>query len=117
MGGGYSPSPGVIYPTLTLLQEVGHASVSEEHGGRRLFTLSDEGHAYLEANRTAINAILARIAGGAADRAGPPPQVLRALENLQTAVRLRLKGRAATEAQIRAVADAIDAAARAVEEV
>src|SRR5208282_4613403 len=43
VGGGYSPSPGVVYPNLTLLEEVGHATISEEHGGRKLYTLTDEG--------------------------------------------------------------------------
>jgi DNA-binding PadR family transcriptional regulator len=117
VGGGYSPSPGVVYPNLTLLEEVGHATISEERGGRRLYTLSEEGLAYLAANRTAADAILARVDQSAPHRAGPPPQVVRALENLETAVRLRLKGRAATDTEIRAIADAIDAAARTVEDV
>ena len=117
VGGGYSPSPGVVYPNLTLLEEVGHATVSEERGGRRLYTLSEEGLAYLAANKTAADAILARIDEGAPMRAGPPPQVVRALENLETAVRLRLKGRQPTDAEIRAVADALDAAARTIEDI
>jgi DNA-binding PadR family transcriptional regulator len=117
VGGDYSPSPGVIYPNLTLLEEVGHATVSEERGGRRLYTLSEEGLAYLAANKTAADAILARVDEGAIHRAGPPPQVVRALENLTTSVRLRLKGRNATDIEIRAIADAIDAAARTVEDV
>lgn len=117
VGGGYSPSPGVIYPNLTLLEEVGHATVGTDHGGRKLYTLSAEGLAFLDANRFAANAILARLDATASERRGPPAQVVRALENLETAVRLRLKGRNPTEAELRAVADAIDAAARAVEEV
>ena len=117
VGGGYSPSPGVVYPTLTLLEEMGHAVVSEERAGRKLYTLSPEGLAFLEANRTAANDVLGRIDAGAAARRGPPSPVVRAMENLQTALRLRLKGQDATAEQIRAIADAIDAAARAVEEV
>ncbi len=115
VGGGYSPSPGVVYPTLTLLEEVGHATVSDQHGGRRQYTLSAEGLAYLEANRATTDAIFARVAEGAVGRAGPPPQVVRALENLNTALRLRLKARPASDEQIRAIAAAIDAAAGVVE--
>ena len=114
VGGGYSPSPGVVYPTLTLLEEMGHAVIREERAGRKLYTLSPEGMAYLEANRAAADAILGRIDAGASTRRGPPAPVIRALEHLQTAVRLRLKGQDATPEQIRAVADAIEAAARAV---
>jgi DNA-binding PadR family transcriptional regulator len=117
VGGGYSPSPGVVYPTLTLLEEMGHATVSEERAGRKLYTLSPEGLAYLEANRAAVNAVLARLDAGRAARRGPPSPVVRALENLNVAVRLRLKGQDATPEQIRTIADAIDAAARTVEEV
>ncbi len=117
VGGGYSPSPGVVYPTLTLLEEVGHAVVSEERAGRKLYTLAPDGIAFFEANRPAASAVLARIDAGAVTRRGPPSPVVRALENLQMAVRLRLKGRDATAEQIRTVADTIDAAARAVEEV
>ncbi len=117
VGGGYSPSPGVVYPTLTLLEEMGHAVVSEERAGRKLYTIAPDGLAFLEANRAAVNAVLARLDAGRAARRGPPSPVIRALENLNVAVRLRLKGQDATPEQIRSIADAIDAAARAVEEV
>ena len=43
VGGGYSPSPGVVYPTLTLLEELGHASVTDERAGRKLYTLTADG--------------------------------------------------------------------------
>jgi DNA-binding PadR family transcriptional regulator len=117
VGGGYSPSPGVIYPTLTLLEELGHAAVAEAHGGRKLYTLSDAGLAYLNANRATAEAILARVSQTVAERRGPPAPVVRALENLHTAVRLRLKGQPVSDAQVAAVAAAIDAAAASVEKV
>lgn len=116
VGGGYSPSPGVIYPTLTMLEELGHAAVSEAHGGRRLYTLTEAGSANLAANRATVDAILGRLAENTSRR-GPPAPVLRALENLQTAIRLRLRGSDVTPEQIRALAAAIDAAAQAVEQV
>ncbi len=117
MGGGYSPSPGVVYPTLTLLEELGHASVSDERAGRKLYTLTPDGYAALAVSQPAVNAIFARLESGAAARGGPPPQVVRAMENLAASVRLRLQGQAAGETQIRAITAAIDAAARAVEDI
>src|SRR5690242_9489834 len=42
-GGEYSPSPGVIYPTLTLLQEQGLAEAAEAEGGKKLYTATDAG--------------------------------------------------------------------------
>jgi DNA-binding PadR family transcriptional regulator len=118
VGGGYSPSPGVVYPTLTLLEELGHASVSDERAGRKLYALTAEGQGALAASRAVVDAIFARLESAAA-RGGPPPQVVRAMENLAVAVRLRLQaGASATgEAEVRAIAAVLDAAARAVEEV
>ena len=101
---------------LTLLEEVGHASVSDEHGGRRLYTLSAEGRGFLEANRAVVDAIFARIDGASASRHAPPISVLHAMENLGLALRRRLKGRSLGEEHIRVITAALDAAARAVEE-
>jgi len=116
VGGGYQPSPGVVYPTLTLLEELGDAAVSEERAGRKLYVLTEQGRSALAASRPVLDTILARLENGAAARSGPPPQVVRAMENLTMAVRLRLQGQSAGEAQVRAITAAIDAAARAVEE-
>jgi DNA-binding PadR family transcriptional regulator len=56
-GGFYIPSPGVIYPALTYLSEIGHAGV-EQDGARRLYSISAEGKSYLASNRAAAEAIL-----------------------------------------------------------
>ena len=116
VGGGYSPSPGVVYPTLTLLEELGHASVTDERAGRKLYTLTADGRTALAVSQRAIDAIFERLESGAAARSGPPPQVVRAMENLAASVRLRLQGQPAEDMQIHAITAAIDAAARAVEE-
>ncbi len=46
----YSPSPGIVYPTLTYLEEAGYVTAATE-GNKRLYTITDEGRAYLTANR------------------------------------------------------------------
>src|SRR5271156_6898796 len=43
VGGDYSPSPGVVYPTLTMIEEMGYASASQDTAGRKLYTLTAEG--------------------------------------------------------------------------
>lgn len=58
--GFYSPSPGVIYPTLTYLEEAGHAASSAE-GNKKVYTITDAGRTHLEQNRTEAEAILSRI--------------------------------------------------------
>ncbi|HVY62243.1 MAG TPA: PadR family transcriptional regulator, partial [Planctomycetota bacterium] len=58
--GFYSPSPGVIYPTLTYLEEAGHAASAAE-GNKKVYSITEAGRAYLEENRTQADAILSRI--------------------------------------------------------
>jgi len=55
--GFYAPSPGVIYPALTYLEEIGYAAV-EPQGNRKLYNLTDAGRAHLQANRVSAEAIL-----------------------------------------------------------
>lgn len=119
VGGAYSPSPGVIYPTLTLLEELGYVTVqASAEGAKKLHQITHEGKAFLEANRELLNTLLARMAE--ASRAlgdGPAPQIVRAMENLKLALRLRLSRGPLTAEQATAVAAALDAATVAVEKV
>jgi DNA-binding PadR family transcriptional regulator len=59
-GGFYSPSPGMIYPALTWLEEMGYARVSAE-GAKKLYTITDAGRAYLQENRGAADAMLGQL--------------------------------------------------------
>ncbi len=115
VGGGYSPSPGVVYPTLTLIEEMGYATAAQDQGGRKLYTLTPEGEAFLAANRAQVDAIFARLDGANETRRGDFAPLLRAMENLRTAVRLRMKRRDASPIQIQTIADALDAAAKVIE--
>jgi DNA-binding PadR family transcriptional regulator len=115
MGGGYSPSPGVIYPTLTMLEEQGFASVAAEDG-KKLYQATEAGSAFLAANRTVVEAIQGRIDAIARERSAvPDARIIRAIENLKTALRLRLAGGPIADEQVRAIAAAIDAAAAEAE--
>ena len=116
VGGAYSPSPGVIYPTLTLLEEIGHVTVTPGEGAKKLHAITDAGNAFLEANRPAMQALLARMAEAShAHGGGPAPQILRALENLKLALRLRLSRGPLSQEQINAVTAALDGAATGIE--
>lgn len=117
VGGAYSPSPGVIYPTLTLLEELGHVTVSAGDGAKKLHTVTPDGRAYLDVNRPAVDALLARMEeANRTHGGGPAPQILRAMENLRLALRLRLSRGPLSDQQSNAVAAAIDAAATRVEQ-
>jgi DNA-binding PadR family transcriptional regulator len=117
VGGDYSPSPGVVYPTLTLLEDTGLASVSAEAGGRKLYTITPEGQKHLDDNKAQIDAIFARLAGDNAEEWSSAGPVIRAMWNLRAATKLRLRGRQATREQIQAIADALDEAAKKIERI
>src|ERR1700733_4276808 len=115
VAGTYSPSPGVIYPTLTMLEELGHATVAESNG-KKLYTITAEGTAYIEANKAALDQALRRMQSvNTAHGGGPAPEIMRARENLKLALRLREARGPLTEQQIRDIAAALDAAAIAIE--
>jgi DNA-binding PadR family transcriptional regulator len=116
LGGLYSPSPGVVYPTLTLLEELGYATVQDSAGNKKLYAITAEGTAFLEANKATVEAIFGRMDQvSEAQGGGPAPQIQRAVENLRTALRLRLAHGPLDEGQVRAVAAALDAAALEIE--
>jgi DNA-binding PadR family transcriptional regulator len=115
MGGGYSPSPGVVYPTLTMLEEQGYAAVTAGDG-KKLYTATEDGKTFLRDNKAMVDAIQARIGERARERgAEAPARIIRAVENLKTALRLRLGSGPIPEERAVAIAAAIDAAAAEAE--
>jgi DNA-binding PadR family transcriptional regulator len=121
LGGSYSPSPGTVYPTLTLLEEMGYLSVDDaDTGGRKRYRITDAGRVFLEENRVTADTMLARMQGGvdgAGPRGGRPPQVMRAIENLKLAMRMRLSREALTPEQADAFAAVLDHAAQQLEKI
>lgn len=114
--GAYSPSPGVVYPTLTMLEELGHAVVAEQ-SGKKLYALTEAGVAFLRENQRAADAAMARIDEAAAARGDEPaPPIVRAMENLRLALRMRLARGALTDANVRGIAAALDTAATTIEQ-
>jgi len=116
-GGAYRPSPGVIYPTLSLLEDEGFVRQTGGEGGRKLYEITEAGQEALAGNRAAVDAVFERMGSAAASSSASSPKVLRAMENLKTALRLRLSSGPLSEAQIEAVAAAIDKAAGEVERI
>lgn len=115
-GGAYSPSPGVVYPTLTLLEELGYVTASDAGGGKKLYTIMPEGEAFLASNEQPVRSLFERMAEAAQASAAFSPQILRARENVKTALRLKLHGQLTPE-QIAAVAKVLDDAAQAIEAI
>jgi DNA-binding PadR family transcriptional regulator len=118
LSGGYAPSPGVVYPTLTLLEEEGYATVSSTESSKKLYTVTELGIEYLKSNQGILKAIFGRMeqAGKAFGR-GRSPQIMRALMNLKFALKMRAGQGNLSPEQTRKIAEAIDAAARVIDEV
>lgn len=118
LSGGYAPSPGVVYPTLTLLEEEGFATVAAAEGNKKLYAATEEGNAYLKTNRATLKAIFGRMqeAGKAFGR-GRSPQIKRAIMNFKLALSMRMERADLTAEQVSKIAEAIDSAARTIDEV
>ena len=108
----YSPSPGIVYPTLTYLEEAGYVTASIE-GSKKLYTITDEGRSYLESNRDLVGVVLDRLSAlgervgrwrrkvrEREDRSSLPPLTEAALEHLRETISKRLAGDAEAEAHL-----------------
>ncbi|HMD74489.1 MAG TPA: PadR family transcriptional regulator [Steroidobacteraceae bacterium] len=115
-GGEYSPSAGVIYPTLSSLQQTGHATLAQDSGGKKLYAITPQGTAFLESQRDALLRAHARLASAAlvAD-ARHAPQLQRSMQNFNTALHLRLSRGPLQPEDLRRLAEAIDRAAIDIE--
>lgn len=115
-GDAYSPSPGVLYPLLTLLADMGLVEEAPGEGSRRSYRLTEAGKAELEAKRADLAAVFARLAalGEDAGRADAAP-VRRAMMNLRTAAVQRLTREGADAETAFAIAALIDEAAQKIE--
>ena len=71
LGGTYSPSPGAVYPTLTMLEDMGYAR-DDRRRWQEGVEFTPEGRAYLEQNKGSVDEIFDRIAGFATSFFGPP---------------------------------------------
>lgn len=112
----YAPSPGVVYPTLTLLADMDLIAEQPGQGSRKLFAITDEGTAYLADNGDALTLVMERIASLAqkAERTDGAP-VRRALHNLRMAIHQRLEKEGADKQTMFDVASLIDEAATKIE--
>jgi DNA-binding PadR family transcriptional regulator len=116
MGGSYTPSPGVVYPTLAWLEDSGFAQV-EEAGGRKNYSATAEGKAFLAANQAAVDDLSNRTGsrGEGGRYEGVPAPVVRGMENLKLALRLRLRSGQLDAGSTEAIASALDTAAKTIE--
>jgi DNA-binding PadR family transcriptional regulator len=115
-GGEYAPSPGVVYPTLTLLQDMGLIEEAPGEGARKPFQATDEGRKYLGEHGEEVHALLERL-GDLKPRennmAGPP--IGRAVKNLMTALVHRVGQERFDDELLHEIAAILDEAAQKIE--
>jgi DNA-binding PadR family transcriptional regulator len=115
-GGAYAPSPGVIYPTLTLLGDMGLIEEAKSEGAKKQFAITEAGTAELVAKADEVTALLNRLAEMGKQRAktdGAP--IRRAMGNLRAVLQNRLVGDDVTAETLHDVAAILDEAAQKIE--
>ncbi|MEN3974158.1 PadR family transcriptional regulator [Emcibacter sp. SYSU 3D8] len=131
VAGAYTPSPGVIYPTLTLLEELGWARVARSEGTKKLFEVTADGLLAIEANKATVDDIFARMDRAHAEREAQPAEaegdvaafwkhrhrhreMRNALHELRDALRHRAFERALDESQVDSIVDIIRTATKQI---
>ena len=115
-GGAYAPSPGVVYPTLTLLAEMGLTEERTSEGAKKLFGATAAGEAQLAENAELVASLMARLEqlGAMRERTDGGP-VRRAMGNLKTALRDRATRDDVAPDTLHAIAAILDEAAQKIE--
>jgi DNA-binding PadR family transcriptional regulator len=117
LSGGYAPSPGVVYPTLTMLEDEGYA-VSASESNKKRYAATESGLEYLKENKVLVKAIFGRMEQAAkVFGRGRSPQIMRAIMNLRYALKIRTERGNLSPEQTSKIAEAIDAAARLIDQI
>ena len=115
-GGAYAPSPGIVYPTLTMLQELQQIEEAASDAARKAFAITAAGREHLAARQPEVEALFARLAALAVARersdGGP---IRRAMQNLRTVLVNKLERDAVKIETVHAVAAILDDAAQRIE--
>jgi DNA-binding PadR family transcriptional regulator len=116
-GGAYRPSPGVIYPLLSMLEDEGFIRpVGGETAGRKAYEITEEGKVALEQNRASVDEVFGRMDEASRGSRMAGPRVGRAMANLGMALGQRMR-RDITSEQIDRIISMIDDTAAAIERV
>jgi len=123
VAGAYTPSPGVIYPTLTLLEELGWIRAARSDGTKKLFEVTPDGLLALDANKATVEDIFARMDKAQADKQAAPDEegdvaafwkhrhrhreVRHALHEMRNALRQRAWDKTLGDSQVDAIVDII----------
>lgn len=117
-GGDYAPSPGVIYPTLTMLTDMGLIEEKAAEGSRKAFAATKEGKKHLKENADEVEALFERLEEVKPNREGSRhPPIGRAIGNLMNALRHRVQESGFDDELVHEITNILDEAAQRIERV
>ena len=116
-GGEYAPSPGVVYPTLTMLEDMGLVAEKKSKDSKKVYQATDEGRAHLDENSDEVDELIERLEAHGQRRRGQRPEIGRAIGNLMAALRNRIAHEGWNEELLEEVIDILDEAAQRIERV
>ncbi|MBN8814594.1 MAG: PadR family transcriptional regulator [Sphingomonas sp.] len=115
-GGAYAPSPGVVYPTITMLDDMGFIEQQQSEGAKKAFAITDAGTAELEANKELVDTLFARLTAlGEERQRTDSSSVRRAMGNLREVLVNRLRSGDVDDATLHEIVALIDEAAQKIE--
>ena len=115
-GGDYAPSPGIVYPTLTMLEDMGLIAEQKSKESKKIFEATADGRAHLDENGDEVEALMDRLEEHGERRTrSHRPEMGRAISNLMAALRVRIARDGWNEDLLNEVVDIIDEAARKIE--
>jgi DNA-binding PadR family transcriptional regulator len=115
-GGDYAPSPGVVYPTLTMLEDMGFIQEQKSKEAKKVFEATDEGRAHLEENAEEVEELIGMLEEtGSHRRRSHRPEIGRAIGNLMTALRNRIAQEGWNDEILEEITDVLDEAAQRIE--
>jgi len=116
--GSYAPSPGVVYPSLTMLQDMGLIDEAKAEGSRKAFAATEEGEIHLKENAEEVEGLLERLKDLGSDqrKAGGAP-IKRSVGNLLSALWHRVTRDDTDEGVMHKIAAILDEAAQKIEQL
>lgn len=115
-GGAYAPSPGVVYPTLSMLSEQGFVAEQATDDSRKKFAVTPEGAMHIEENREQVEALMARLAGVGEQRSrSDRAPIRRAMGNLREVLKHRLIHGELSDEAVHEAAALLDEVAQKIE--
>ncbi|HET9337304.1 MAG TPA: PadR family transcriptional regulator [Sphingomicrobium sp.] len=116
--GEYAPSPGIVYPTLTMLEDMGLIAEAKSKDTKKVYEATEEGRAHLAENSDEVEELIDRLEGhGRHRRRGQRPEIGRAIGNLMAALKNRIAHEGWNDRFLDEVVDILDEAAQRIERV